>query len=69
MDEKPPDNSDGSESRQKRCEYFGEFISPDPKNPFKTCVYRCKGYGALATFPWSKDKPCPPSFDGNFPGP
>lgn len=52
----------------KRCEYQGEFFG-NPNSPQKTCSYKCKGYGALATFPWSKNKPCPPSFDGNFPGP
>ncbi len=56
-------------SSGKRCEYVGEFFSPDPNVTTKTCAYKCKSYGALATFPWSKDQPCPPSFDGNFPGP
>ena len=60
----------GDESKcSKRCEYFGEFLSPDPKTPFKTCAYKCRGYGAIATFQWPKDQPCPPSFEGNFPGP
>jgi hypothetical protein len=52
----------------KRCEFAGEFKSPkDTKS--KTCSYRCRGYGALANFPWPIDQTCPPSFDGNFPGP
>jgi hypothetical protein len=52
----------------KRCEFAGEFKSPkDTKS--KTCAYKCRGYGALATFPWPIDQTCPPSFDGNFPGP
>lgn len=53
----------------KRCEYMGEFFSSNANNPLKVCAYKCKGYNALATFPWDKNKPCPPSFDGNFPGP
>lgn len=52
----------------KRCEYKGEF-SNNPNSTEKTCAYKCRGYGALATFPWPKNQPCPPSFDGNFPGP
>lgn len=54
---------------RKRCEYAGEFRSPDPTVTVKSCAYRCRGYGALATFEWPVDAPCPPSFDGNFPGP
>ncbi len=47
--------------RRHRCEYIGEVSG--------TCMYNCKGYGGIATFP----KPpgmqhCPPSFDGFFPG-
>ena len=68
-----PDNTDSSESTsdppRKRCEYSGEFLSPDPTSNFKICAYKCKGYAALATFPWPKDRPCPQSFDENFPGP
>ncbi len=60
-DEKPKQS-------KKRCEYCGEYRHPDPNNPFKICAYKCKGYGAIATFPWPTDKPCPPSFDSNFPG-
>jgi len=67
VDETPKNGS--KESSGKRCEYVREFLSGDPKNPCKICAYKCKGYAALATFPWPKDKPCPPSFDGNFPGP
>lgn len=52
---------------KKRCEFVGEYTSKDPNQ--KICGYRCKGYGAIATFPWPKNQPCPPSFDGNFPGP
>ena len=44
-------------------------LSPDPTSNFKICAYKCKGYAALATFPWPKDRPCPQSFDENFPGP
>lgn len=55
--------------QRKRCEFAGEFINPNPNVTTKICTYKCKGYGALATFPWPKDLPCPPSFDGNFPGP
>ena len=66
MEEKS-DNGD-SNSENKRCEYIGEFPSLDPTNPFKICAYKCKGYSAIATFPWPKDKSCPPSFNGNFPG-
>ena len=47
---------------------MGEFFSPNPNNSLKVCAYKCKGYNALATFAWDKNKPCPPSFDGNFPG-
>jgi hypothetical protein len=53
----------------KRCEYAGEFRSPDPTVAVKSCSYRCRGYGALANFEWPVNQPCPPSFDGNFPGP
>jgi hypothetical protein len=53
----------------KRCEYIGEFFASDSNKSLKICAYKCKGYNALATFPWDKNKPCPPSFDGNFPGP
>lgn len=53
----------------KRCEYAGEFRSPDPTVTVKSCAYRCRGYGALANFEWPVNQPCPPSFDGNFPGP
>jgi hypothetical protein len=52
----------------KRCEFAGEFKSPNSTTS-KTCSYRCRGYGALANFSWPIDKTCPPSFDGNFPGP
>lgn len=55
-------------SSSKRCEYVGEFFG-NPNSPDKNCSYKCKGYGALANFTWPKDKPCPPSFNGNFPGP
>jgi hypothetical protein len=58
-----------SSSQKKRCEYAGEFKSPDPKVTVKSCAYNCRGYGALATFEWPLNKACPPSFDGNFPGP
>ncbi len=51
---------------RKRCEFILE-TSGNPNSAFKTCAYKCKGYGALATFPWPKDLPCPGSFDGNFP--
>jgi hypothetical protein len=51
----------------KRCEFQGEYNSPN--SDMKTCAYKCKGYGALATFAWKKSLKCPPSFDGNFPGP
>jgi hypothetical protein len=51
----------------KRCEFQGEYSSPN--SDMKTCAYKCKGYGALATFAWKKSLKCPPSFDGNFPGP
>jgi hypothetical protein len=49
-----------------RCVLVAEV--PGPRGI--TCVYRCKGYGALATFP----KPagmasCPKGFDKWFPGP
>jgi hypothetical protein len=65
---KDTDNTDNQRSC-KRCEYVGEFFSPNPNNPLKVCAYKCRGYNALATFPWDKNKPCPPSFDSNFPGP
>lgn len=52
--------------KRKRCEFIQEFPGK-PNSAFKTCAYNCKGYGALATFPWPKDLPCPDSFDGNFP--
>ena len=52
--------------KRKRCEFIQEFPGK-PNSAFKTCAYDCKGYGALATFPWPKDLPCPESFDGNFP--
>jgi hypothetical protein len=52
----------------KRCEFAGEFKNPD-NNKIKTCSYRCRGYRALANFSWPIDQSCPPSFDGNFPGP
>lgn len=68
-----PDNSDSSQSTseqpRKRCEYSGEFLSADPNSDYKICAYKCKGYAALATFPWPKDRPCPQSFNENFPGP
>ncbi|MBE9040707.1 hypothetical protein IQ235_07930 [Oscillatoriales cyanobacterium LEGE 11467] len=51
----------------KRCVFVGEFSNPNPSK--KMCGYKCRGYGAIATFEWDKNKPCPPSFDGNFPGP
>jgi hypothetical protein len=54
---------------KKRCTYCGEYTNSNPNNPLKICAYKCRGYGAIATFPWTKDQPCPPSFDGNFPGP
>ncbi|GET43672.1 hypothetical protein MiSe_84970 [Microseira wollei NIES-4236] len=57
------------QKQKKRCEFAGEFVSGSPDSPNKICAYKCKGYGALATFPWPKDQPCPPSFDGNFPEP
>jgi len=52
----------------KRCEFVAEFPPQNPSVPTKTCAYRCRGYGALATFPWNKDLPCPPSFDGKCAG-
>lgn len=52
----------------KRCQFQGEFVGT-PNSTQKSCAYKCKGYGALATFPWPRNQPCPPSFDGNFPGP
>ena len=57
------------EMDRKRCEFVGEFPPQNPNSPLKTCGYQCRGYGAIATFPWDKDKPCPPSFNGDFPGP
>lgn len=53
----------------KRCIYIGESLSPNPSETMKVCMYKCRGYGAIATFPWNKDLPCPPSFNGLFPGP
>ena len=53
----------------KRCEYMEEFFGSNPNSNLKICAYKCRGYNALATFPWDKNKPCPPSFDGNFLGP
>lgn len=52
----------------KRCQFQGEYFG-SPNSTQKGCAYKCRGYGALATFPWPKNQPCPPSFDGNFPGP
>lgn len=57
----------GSSGSTKRCVFVGEFANPNPSK--KICGYKCRGYGAIATFEWDKNKPCPPSFDGNFPGP
>lgn len=51
----------------KRCEYQGEFFGTS--STVKSCSYKCKGYGALANFEWPINQPCPPSFDGYFPGP
>ncbi len=52
--------------RRKRCEYVGEFGGA---SGVKTCSYNCRGYGALANFGWPANQPCPPSFEGDFPGP
>ena len=49
-----------------RCTYVGESGAT---SAIKTCMYRCKGYGAIATFPWPSDQQCPDSFNINFPGP
>lgn len=55
---------------RKRCEYIGEFRNPlNPDVTVKSCSYKCRGYGAVANFEWPLNEPCPPSFDGNFPGP
>ena len=53
------------DGRNFRCEFAHEFSIPG--RPTKTCAYNCLGYGALATFPWPSELPCPPSFNGNFP--
>lgn len=66
MDERFSDNLLLSQAR-KRCEFVGAFASSNPD--VKICTYRCRGFGALATFPVRRNKPCPPSFDGLFPGP
>lgn len=57
-----------AQSSTKRCEFVMETKNPANKT-VKTCSYKCKGYGALANFSWAIDKPCPSSFETNFPGP
>jgi RHS repeat-associated protein len=39
------------------CVFMGET---PPRNGFKTCMYRCPGYGAIMTVPCAADKTCPP---------
>lgn len=34
----------------KRCQFQGEYLG-NPNSTQKTCAYKCRGYGALATFP------------------
>jgi hypothetical protein len=51
---------------RKRCEFIYEDKGR-PNSAFRICAYKCRGYGALATFPWPKDLKCPESFDGLFP--
>ena len=53
-------------AREFRCEFVYE-APPPPNAVFKVCAYDCLGYGALATFPWPADLPCPGSFDDLFP--
>jgi RHS repeat-associated protein len=38
------------------CRYIGETSSG---GECKTCMYRCKGYGGIVTFPQAVGKPCP----------
>lgn len=49
-----------------RCTLVAEVTNP--RNGDTTCGYKCKGWGAIATFPLPPDmKSCPKGFDGNFP--
>jgi RHS repeat-associated protein len=38
------------------CSFLGEIAGA---GPCKTCMYRCKGYGAVVTFPQAVGKACP----------
>jgi hypothetical protein len=65
-----PDTQCPQSQNRKRCELATDIPKIPSKDPnTQICAYRCKGYGALATFAWPASQPCPPSFDGNFPGP
>jgi RHS repeat-associated protein len=35
------------------------FVGEAPGSPCKVCMYRCRGYGAIVTFPQATGKPCP----------
>jgi RHS repeat-associated protein len=37
------------------CYFVGEI----PSSPCKVCMYRCRGYGAIVTFPQATGKQCP----------